>query len=310
MSGASWTGRAWSSTVRLVVTDPRALRPASQDLQSLLARVDAAASRFRADSALSRANAHAGRPVPVPALLADLVDAALGAAAQTDGAVDPALGRAMHRLGYDRDIAEVRGAVRTAVGSPTHRAGGWRRVRVHREAGLLTVPAGHALDLGATAKAWTADHAAATLAARYGTGVLVELGGDLAVAGPALLGGWRVRVAEREGGPGQVVVLHHGGLATSTTTLRRWTCDGQPVHHIVDPATGRAADGPWRTVTVHAPTALAANVASTEAIVRGADALARLARPGHAARLVARDGTVTTTGIWPTPSVRSLAGAA
>jgi thiamine biosynthesis lipoprotein len=61
---ATHVGRAWSCTVRLVVDDDRVLRAATADLHALLSNVDAAASRFRADSALSYAHAHAGRPVP------------------------------------------------------------------------------------------------------------------------------------------------------------------------------------------------------------------------------------------------------
>ena len=299
----SWSGRAWSCTMRLVVADPRALRPAVQDLQALLARVDAAASRFRPDSALSVANARAGRPVPVPTLLVDLVAAALDAARQTAGAVDPTLGLAMQRIGYDRDIAAVRGDAPAALPHADETAlavalrSGWRRVRLHREAGLLTVPAGTALDLGATAKAWTADHAARTLAERYGTDVLVELGGDLAVAGETAA--WRVRVAEREGGDGQVVLVRHGGLATSTTALRTWQRGGRTMHHIVDPGTGRPAESPWRTASVAGSSALSANTASTAAIVLGPDALDWLAGRGLAARLVDHAGAVTATAAWP-----------
>jgi len=291
----TWTGRAWSCTARLVVRDPRALRPATDDLTALLERVDKAASRFRPDSALSIANRNAGRPVPVSTLLVDLVDAALDAAAQTASAVDPTLGLAMHRTGYDRDIALVPASA-PGPAAPPLRGGAWRTVRLHREAGLLTVPAGAALDLGATAKAWTADRAARTLAARYDTGVLVELGGDVAVAGG---GEWLVRVAEREGAAGQIVTLRHGGLATSTTTVRTWRVGARRMHHILDPATGLPADGPWRTVTVAAPLTLAANVASTAAIVRGTDALDWLTRRGLAARLVDQDGAVVTTPGWP-----------
>jgi thiamine biosynthesis lipoprotein len=293
----TYVGRAWSSTVRLVVTDPAVLPAATGDLLALLARVDAAASRFRADSALSFANRNAGRPTPVPALLIELVAAALDAAAQTAGVVDPTLGLAMHQLGYDRDIGSVPADAPGAVcASP--RPGAWRLVRVHREAGLLTVPVGTALDLGATAKAWTADHAASALATHYETAVLVELGGDLAVAGPNPAG-WRVQVAEREGAAGQLVQLRNGGLATSTTTVRRWRRAGRTMHHIVDPATGLPADGPWRTVSVAAPTALAANVASTAALVRGTDAPDWLTEHGLAARLIRRDGTVLSTVGWP-----------
>ena len=92
---ATHVGRAWSCTVRLVVEDDRVLDAAAADLHTLLDRVDDAASRFRADSALSRANARAGRPIPISLLLVELVDAALRMAAHTDGAVDPTLGRAL-----------------------------------------------------------------------------------------------------------------------------------------------------------------------------------------------------------------------
>jgi FAD:protein FMN transferase len=294
---ATWTGSAWSCAVRLVVEDDRALTPAAEDLVALLDRVDRAASRFRPDSALSIANQRAGRPTPVPALLVDLVGAALDAAARTDGAVDPTLGLAMRHIGYDRDIREL---VADAEEAPTHdpQSNGWRGVRLHREVGLLTVPIGTALDLGATAKAWTADHAARTLAERYRTAVLVELGGDLAVAGHRP-GGWCIQVAERAGGDGQLVTVHSGGLTTSTTTVRTWRRGTSRMHHIVDPATGLPADGPWRTVSVAAPSALDANVASTAAIVRGAGAVGWLTGRGLAARLVGVDGAIVTTAGWP-----------
>ena len=300
--------RAWSCTVRLVVADPRVLRRAAGDLDALLAGVDKAASRFRDDSALSYANRNAGRPVPVPRLLVELVAAALDAADATDGAVDPTLGLAMHRLGYDRDIAAILDgppadqlASCPAYASP----GAWRSVRLHREAGLLTVPLGAALDLGATAKAWTADHAARSIATRYGTSALVELGGDVAVAGSRAP--WRLQVAEREGDSGQLVTLPAGGLATSTTTIRTWLHDGVRVHHLIDPSTGRPTDGPWRTVTVAAESAFAANLASTAAIVKGLDAPAWLVGRRVAARLVAQDGSVSTIGPWPTPTATTSA---
>jgi thiamine biosynthesis lipoprotein len=292
----TYVGRAWSCTVRLVVADPAALRPAAADLTALLAIVDRAASRFRPDSALSKANVAAGRPVPVPRILVDLVAAAVQAAGQTGGLVDPTVGGSLRRLGYDRDIADVTADGPAVTAEPPAR--GWPAIRLDREAGLLTVPAGVTLDLGATAKAYLADHAARLLSARYDTAVLVELGGDLAVAGNRA-DGWCVQVAEREGGRGQLVTLRHGGLATSTTTVRRWHRGEQVVHHIVDPRTGAPADGPWRTVTVAAPCALAANVASTAAIVLGADALAWLEVRALVARLVGQDGSVHRTGGWP-----------
>jgi thiamine biosynthesis lipoprotein len=292
--------RAWSCTVRLVVEDARVLDAAAADLQTLLARVDEAASRFRAHSQLSRANGRAGRPTPISLLLVEFVDAALRMAAHTGGAVDPTVGRAMHRIGYDRDISAV--PADGPAARPVAATRGWRDVRLDRVTGLLTVPVGTALDLGATAKAHAADLAAATLARRYRTAVLVELGGDVAVAGDRP-DGWVLQVAEREGSDGQLVLIHAGGLTTSTTTVRQWRRGGRPVHHILDPRTGVPADGPWRTATVAADDALHANAASTAAIVLGDRAVEWLEHHGYAARLVAHDGSVRTTAGWPAPRV-------
>jgi len=294
---------AWSCMVRLIVADRTVRDVAARELTALLDLVDRTASRFRPDSALSRANANAGRPTPVPALLVEFVRAALDAAAVTGGVVDPTVGLAMQRIGYDRDIRAVADSSDPVY--PLAARASWHDVLLDREADLLTVPPGTALDLGATAKAHLADLAALVLSRRHRTAVLVEIGGDLAVHGNGP--GWNVLVAEQAGTPGQLVLVRHGGLATSTTTVRRWRRAGQPMHHIVDPTTGAPTDGPWRTVTVHAQSALAANTASTAAIVLGDTAFDWLTARRLAARLVARYGTIVATAWWPSVGLEAVA---
>jgi thiamine biosynthesis lipoprotein len=168
---------------------------------------------------------------------------------------------------------------------------------------LLLVPDGVELDLGATAKAWAADRAAHRIAAAAGTGVLVSLGGDVAVAGAAPNGGWPVRIADDHAAPlespGPVVAISSGGLATSSTVVRRWPTDEGEAHHILDPRTGRPAVTPWRAVSVAAASCVDANVASTTAIVLGEPALEWLAARELPARVVRRDGSVATVGGWP-----------
>ncbi len=171
------------------------------------------------------------------------------------------------------------------------------------------------LDLGATAKALAADHAAVAAAAAAGCGVLVSLGGDMAAAGTAPSDGWRIRVTDDHGSPpeapGQWIAIRSGGLATSSTTTRRWQTDSGVAHHLVAPGTGRSANGPWRTVSVAAGSCLDANIASTAALVRGGQALEWLESIGLPSRLVGTDGTVQHLGGWPTErddlSARELA---
>jgi thiamine biosynthesis lipoprotein len=176
-------------------------------------------------------------------------------------------------------------------------------VHLDQQSRTVRLDNGAQLDLGATAKAWAADRCAGRIADRLRRGVLVSLGGDVAVAGEAPGGGWRIRVtddhAAPESAPGQTVAIAAGGLATSSTTVRTWSAGERSVHHIVDPATGAPASSCWRTVSVTAGTCTDANTASTAAIIRGADAPGWLSGLGLPARLVGLDGTVVTTAGWP-----------
>jgi len=243
--------------------------------------------------------------VEVSPLLAEAIAVALRAARMTDGDVDPTVADAMSALGYDRDFSLL-----PTVGPPvllTVRAvPGWRQVGLDEQARLLTLPRGVHLDLGATAKAWAADRAASRLAGALGCGVLVGLGGDISVAGPPPQGGWRIRVQDITGrpedppaGPAAVVAIREGGLATSSTTARRWRRGGDVLHHILDPRTSLPASVHWRTVSVAAASCVDANTASTAAIIRGPQALGWLSNLGLPARLVDAAGSVRTVGGWP-----------
>ena len=134
--------------------------------------------------------------------------------------------------------------------------------------------------------------------------MLVNLGGDLAVAGPPPSGGWTVRVTDDHeaslDAPGETVSIVSGGLATSSVAVRRWQNGPEPAHHIIDPSSGRPAAGFWRTVSVAAASCVAANVASTASIVRGAGALQWLDGLRLPSRLVGLDGSVTRISDWPT----------
>jgi thiamine biosynthesis lipoprotein len=180
---------------------------------------------------------------------------------------------------------------------------GWRTVVLDARARTARLPPGVTLDLGATAKALAADRAAQSAHEAAGCGVLVSLSGDIAIAGPAPPAGWRVRVTDdhRSGfdAPGQWIALRSGGLATSSTTVRRWRHQNFEAHHLLDPATGRPAAVHWRTVSVAAARCLDANIATTAAIVRGARARTWLESLRLPSRLVAADGTVTHAGGWP-----------
>jgi thiamine biosynthesis lipoprotein len=308
-ASANW--RALGTLVQLVVTDPSALPEARHVLENDLAEVDAACSRFRADSEI---RALTGGPQRISPLLAEAIAVALRAARLTDGDVDPTVGAAMSAIGYDRDFEKIE-----PNGPPlsltVRKVPGWREVGLDGQ--TLTMPAGVQLDLGATAKAWAADRSAARIAAQLGCGALVSLGGDIAVAGPAPAGGWRIRVQDVTGAPGDppggpyaLIAIRDGGLATSSTAARRWQRGGDVLHHILDPRTGLPAEPVWRTVSVTAGSCADANAASTAAVIRGRRALGWLAQLGLPARLVDATGVVFTVAGWPDDPVPQQSEAA
>ena len=297
---ADWS--AWTCRVRVAVTDPAALDEARDLVTDLMADVDSAASRFRDDSELTALDRADGAWTPISPLFTELLAVALRAARLTDGDVDPTVGAALSGLGYDRDVEEIT-ADGVVVALPVP---GWRAIELDEEGSRVRVAAGVRLDLGATAKAWTADTAAEAVTAATGSGCLVSIGGDIAVAGPAPTGGWRIRVEDVTGdpdavpaGPSTVVSIRDGGLATSSICARRWQRDGLWLHHLIDPRTGMPPSPAWRTVSAAAGTCVDANVLSTAAVVRGNRIwpLLRVAR--LPVRLVTADGQVLTAGGWP-----------
>jgi len=292
---------AIGTTAVVLVTDAAVAATAEAMLRAALAALDQACSRFRSDSEIVALQRSAGSVVTVSPLLAEILDTALRAAELTDGLVDPTVGAAMAAIGYDRDFAALPADGPAVVATP---APGWWRIGWNPMRREVLLPRGIALDVGATAKALAADRAAGRIAKALRCGVLVSLGGDLAVAGPVPPGGWRVGVGDDHTLPaavgGHVVAIVSGGLATSGTARRRWRRAGALAHHIVDPRTGAPAAGGWRTVSVAAASCVDANSASTASVVLGAATPGWLAERGLPARLVADDGAVRTVSGWPT----------
>jgi FAD:protein FMN transferase len=327
LAHASW--QALGTTVVLRCADPAGPAIARTIVESELAAIDRACSRFRLDSELSRLNAGGGRHVRTSPLLIEALELAIAAARLTDGDVDPTVGRALELAGYDRDwsllapprqeltrppqaltpppraLAPPSGAVAPAL--TLRSRAGWRTIELDAASRTVRIPAGVRLDLGATAKAWAADRAAAAVHAASGRGVLVALGGDVATAGAPPTGGWRIRVTDDHrsppSAPGQTIAIRSGGLATSSTAVRRWSHEGRTMHHIIDPGTAAPARTRWKTVSVAARDCAQANIASTAAILRDDAAIAWLAALGLPARLQDGAGRVMTVGDWPSPGI-------
>ena len=293
----------WGTSATLAVTGTQHLAEARAILDDVLSATTTAASRFDSDSEISRLNAK-GSVAASPWFLS-LLHQALRAFELSDGLCDPTIAPSLISLGYDQDFDALT-ASDEAIPA-TNPAPGWSAITIGDD-GTVTLAEGAGIDLGATAKAAAADAAATTIATQLGCGVLVDLGGDLRIAGPAPQGGWAIgmaksaksAVAERD--IDEVVALAAGAMTSSSSIVRTWQRDGTTLHHIIDPRTGRSAQTPWAMASVVAANAVDANALSTAAIIWGEDAIFELAQRSTQARLLRHDGSIERVGGWVEPT--------
>jgi FAD:protein FMN transferase len=296
--------RAIGTTATVAVTDRSVASEALDLLAEDLMCLDMACSRFHTDSELRLVEAASrGTQIPISPLLFAVLEAACAIAIQTAGIVDPTIGNALNELGYDRDFDEIV-ELRIHQEVEPQPAPGWWQIRLDHEQHSVAITEGVHIDVGATAKAFAADRAAARISTALGCGVLVNLGGDVSLSGRPPCDGWAVGIGTHSTTPldevDLVLAIYSGGVATSGTTARTWIREGRRMHHIVDPWTGLPAEPVWSVVTTLAPTCTEANAWSTAAVVWGNDAVGNLAARGVPARLVRADGEVVEIGGWPT----------
>lgn len=270
---------ALGTEIRIACTGPGAARRAQRALATVR-RVERRLSRFRADSELSRLNADPRAEVPASQLLRDAVRAALWAARQSGGLVDPTLLGALERAGYTRSMA---GAARRPTciphaPTPSRRralpdpSGAWQDIRIDDAAATITRPPGVRIDLGGTGKGFAADLAADALhgAPRW----LVDCGGDLRAGGIQ-----EVHVAGPDGARLARWSVEDAAVATSAIHARQWTGEhGTVAHHLLDPATGDPAWTGLAQVTAIASTVVEAETLAKTALLQGPDGARDLLR--------------------------------
>lgn len=285
----------WGMSGVLATEHEEHLPFAEERLWHWLGALDVACNRFRPDSELSRLNecgeAH------VSSTFERALRAAIDSYEATDGLCDPTVLPSLIALGYGVDFAELARTGATSA-SPLRPSPGAGAIYLEKESHVKLGSACQ-LDLGASAKALAADAVADDVGALGG--VIVEIGGDVAVRGHGPTGPWSIGVSDclEINGNEPRVSLAKGGLATSSTLARSWLVGGRRVHHIIDPRTGDCAEGPYATATVASTTCVRANAFATAALLWGEAAAYHLAQAGCSARLVRTDGAVEYVGGWP-----------
>lgn len=270
-------------------------------LEAELAAVDAGMSTWRDDSELSAFNrAPVGEWVAVSEPLFAVVAQALAIGETTAGAYDVTVGPLVQLWGF--------GSHETPVALPGDDALAATRERVGQQ-WLEVDPQGRALrkqrplelDLSSIAKGYAVDQLAAVLATRGIEDYLVEVGGEMRLAGHSPRGDdWRVAVERPEAGlprgvSAQSVALGLSlsdiAVATSGDYRNFFELEGRRYSHTLDPRTGYPVEHDLVSVTVLAPTCMEADGWATALVVLGADAALALAEEqGLAVYLLQRRG--------------------
>lgn len=281
-------------------TEALIVSPAAARLDDLLrreiARYERCFSRFLPDSELERLVARAGRPVVVSGDLFHVLQRAVRFWRDTGGIFDPFIRPDLEAAGYDRTFS----ALSFQPTSPLPPGSGrpsFARVQLNPATRRVRLPKGARLDLGGIAKSWIVDRIAELLSP-YGP-LLVDIGGDIVAreAGPDGGPGWLIGVAHprRQHDDLSWFRLRDAAVATSTTMRRRWRREGETLHHLIDPRTGRPAAAGLLQVTVVAPSALEADVYAKTALILGAvEGLAWLVARRLSALLVGEQQVLTT----------------
>lgn len=264
-------------------------------------------SRFLPASDVSRLNAARGAPVAVDPSTLALLEAMVHGFIATDGAFDPTLLAPLVGLGYAASWHDSSAITSVPAGSTL--SGRIDEVAIDAVASVAQLPVGTIIDAGGIGKGLAADRVVAALLTAGAQGAMVNIGGDLVVAGDGPANGdWLIGVADAHDPEIEVVqlALGDGGVATSGTFRRAWTAgDGTPVHHLLDPATGRPTAGRAESLAVVQSTVVAgsgmwAEVFTKSVMVGGTAALARLDELGLGARAVLADGSVQCNARWAT----------
>jgi len=245
--------------------------------------VEAALSRFRPHSELSRLNRSGGRPFPASPLLLAVLRDALAAAAASDGAFDPTLIDALEAAGYARSFDHMHGVWEA---STTRLPGRWTDVEVGHD-GRIVLHNGVRVDLGGFAKGWTVDTCEELMVSCESW--VINAGGDLLARGPGPTGeGWLVGIenpfdTSKDVG---VILVQDMAVATTSRMRRRWNTASGPAHHIIDPSTGRPADTGLASVSVIASSAAEAEVLAKSLFLLGPVEGAKAVASGLAAGAV------------------------
>lgn len=264
-------------------------------IEGELDKVNRLMSTYVDDSEVSLFNDHRStEPFAVSEETFVVIGEAIELGQLTQGALDITVGPLVDAYGFGPD-----GALPEVAESELRRLRA--RVGLHHlrlDAGVRTVAkdrSGVEIDLSSIAKGRAIDLVTEKLVSEGYSDLMVEVGGEIRVAGRNVLGKpWRLGIERPQasrGGVQRVIELESGALATSGDYRNFRMIDGERVSHIIDPRTGRPISHWLASASVVQPTCARADGLATAFMVLGTETAWKLAKENDIpALLLVRDG--------------------
>ena len=265
-----------------------------QDAAGQIRELDSLLSVTDENSEIYRANHSGGKPVSLSDDARDLLAEALSLCASTDGALDVSVYPAVRAWGFTTEEYRVPEAAEltSALAKTDY-------TRISMENGILTLPEGMELDLGAVAKGYAGDRLMEFFAKKGVTSAIASLGGNIQTLGAKPDGSpWRVAVQAPEGGYAGVLEVVGKAVITSGGYQRYFEQDGKTYIHIIDPATGYPVENELVSVTIVADSGTRGDGLSTALFVMGRDGAEEYWREHRDFEfvLLMKDGSAAVTG--------------
>jgi thiamine biosynthesis lipoprotein len=307
-------GTTWTVKVEAGERDPDVLR---RQIAARLEELEQQLSTYRPGSALSRFNACGHTEwFPIPAELAQVADESRRIAQLTGGAFDPTVEPLVRLWGFGPGPRPEAPPTAEAIARVRQRVD-WRQLEVRASPpALRRTRLGVTADFSSAGKGFAADAVSLLLSTEGLPRHLAQIGGDVrAGAAPSGRGRWPVAIEQPQiGAPGfsRVIDLADRAISTSGNYRNFFPAGGERLGHIIDPRTGRPAQGALAAVTVVHASAATSSALATGLFALGAEEGLRLARAeGLAGLFVVRRGdelvplaTPEFAALTPTPVAR------
>ncbi|WP_440055343.1 FAD:protein FMN transferase [Pseudoalteromonas sp. T1lg65] len=243
-----------------------------QDVEKALKAVNQSMSTYIPDSEINRFNQlPSGTVMPISEDFRKVVAESIRLGEST-GTLDVTMGPLIDLWGFGPDKRPTKRPEQSALNEMRSRIGVDKLILT--DAGLAKSIDSLELSFSATAKGYGIDKVAEVMEHYAITNYMIEIGGELRVAGEKPSGPWVIAIEKPDAPVGERQIHRPikpgtNGIATSGDYRIFYEMDGETFTHLIDPATGRPVKHELVSVTVLHPSAMTADGLATALTVMG-----------------------------------------